>query len=104
MKAADRAERIRRMEEALVTSREAVDGLSEAIVALVDALDGITELAGYYGSQDWVADRRADERCELPKDLARGVLGEDEAYELLIDAREVSLGAIEAATSALRVL
>lgn len=104
MKAEERVARISRMEEAMVASREAVDGLNEAVAALVDALDGLTELSSYYGSQDWYADRKADERGQLPADLARGVLGEDEAYDVLIDAREAALGAIEASTTALRAL
>ena len=97
-------ERVARMEEAMVASREAVDGLNEAVAVLVDALDDLTELSGYYGSQDWYDDRAADECGQLPEDLARGVLGEDEAYDVLIDARNAAIGAIEAATSALRVL
>ena len=100
----ERIERIKEMEAALDTSREAVDQLSDAVAALVDAMDGLQALSGYYGSQTWFKDREADERGKLPDDLKRGVLSEDVPYDLLIDAREVALGALEAATATLRAL
>ena len=101
-RAAQRIERIQSMEEAYNLSREAVDQLVEAIAAQVDAIDAITALSGYYGSEQWYQDR--DERGALPDDLARGVLGEDLPYEVLMDAREAALGAIEVATQMLRAL
>ena len=100
----ERIERIEAMEAALDESREAIDQLQEAIAGLVDALDGLQALASYYGSQDWYKDRKADEQGRLPQDLKRGVLGEDEAYEVLVDAREAALGALEVATATLRAL
>jgi hypothetical protein len=103
-RAAQRIERIQSMEEAYNLSREAVDQLVEAIAAQVDAIDAITALSGYYGSEQWYQDRDADERGALPDDLARGVLGEDLPYEVLMDAREAALGAIEVATQMLRAL
>lgn len=100
----ERIARIERMEAAMNQSREAVDQLSEAIASLVDASDALQELSAYYGSQDWFADREADERGSLPADLARGVLTEDLPYETLVDAREAALGALEASTAVLRAL
>lgn len=100
----DRIERIEEMESALNASREAVDQLNEATAGLVDVLDGLQELSVYYGSQTWHEDRRADERGKLPDSLARGVLTEDLPYEVLVDAREAALGALEAATALLRAL
>ena len=97
-------ERIAAMEEALSDSRAAVDQLNEAVASVVDALDGLQRLSGYYGSADWYADREMDERGGLPAELERGVLSEDEPYEVLIGAREAALGALEVSTALLRAL
>lgn len=102
--AQDRIDRITRMEDALNEARAATDQLQEAIAAQVDALDALGQLSQYYGSQAWYDDRKADERGKLPHDLARGVLGEDEPYDVLIDARETALAALEVATATLRAL
>lgn len=101
---AARVERIQAMEEALNVSRDAADQLAEAIAAQVDALDALRQLSSYYGSQDWFKDREADERGRLPEDLERGVLGEDLPYEVLVDAREAALAALEVSTAMLRAL
>ena len=100
----DRIERISAMEAALNASRAAVDQLSEAVAGLVDAMDALQALSAYYGSKEWYDDRKADEQGKLPAGLARGVLGEDAPYDLLVDAREAALGALEAATATLRAL
>ena len=101
---AERIERITAMETALNESRDAVDHLQEAVSELVDAMDALQSLSEYYGSQAWHQDRAADERGQLPADLARGVLSEDLVYDLLVDARETALGALEVATATLRSL
>lgn len=99
-----RIERIQTMEEALNVSRDAASQLSETVAMQVDALESLRMLSAYYGSQDWFKDREADERGSLPEDLARGVLGEDLPYEVLVGAREAALAAIEVATAMLRAL
>ena len=100
----DRVERIASMERALDEARSATEQMSDAVAALVDTTDSIRALSAYYGSQDWFKDREADERGKLPADLRRGVLGEDEPYEALVDAREMALGMLEVATGLLRAL
>lgn len=102
--AADRVERIKRMEKALNEVRDAANQLSDAIATQVDALDSLRSLSAYYGSQDWYKDREADERGRLPEDLERGVLGEDLPYEALLDSREAALAALEVAAATLRAL
>ncbi len=100
----NRIERIQEMEEALNTSRAAIDGLNGAVVTLVDALDGLQELSAYYGSGTWHRDREADDQDKIPADLPCSVLSEDLPYELLVDARDTALGTLEAATALLRSL
>ena len=41
----------------------------------------------YLGSEEWKADRQADEAGQLPDNLRRGVLSEDGIWDLLVDHR-----------------
>ena len=43
----------------------------------------LAALDAYYSSGLWRDDYEADERCELPPDLKRGVLSQDGLYDLL---------------------
>ena len=43
----------------------------------------LAALNTYYTSGEWRDDYEADERCELPPDLKRGVLSQDGLYDLL---------------------
>ena len=43
----------------------------------------LAALNAYYTSGLWLVDYEADERCELPPDLKRGVLSQDGLYDLL---------------------
>lgn len=46
-------------------------------------------LARYYGSADWREDFALDEAGRLPAGLRRGVLSEDEVYNLLAEEEEI---------------
>ena len=85
----NRIERIERMEEALDSSREAVNKLSEALRVYEANFKKLSALSAYYGSAKWMSDFEADEKGKLPKDLKRGVLSEDAVYDLLIENREL---------------
>ena len=78
-------ERITEMENRLNSARAALDSFSEALTAYADAQEALRELAAYYDGGEWRADFEDDEAGKLPKDLPRGVLSEDEAYDLLSD-------------------
>ena len=84
-----RIARIEAMERRLDACAGAVRALTERL-SDVDALrDDMAVLLRYYGSADWFIDLDADARGELPAGLKRGVLSEDEAYDLLCDWREL---------------
>lgn len=100
----ERFERVEQMERALNESRAAVDQMDEALGRLETAADGFAELCSYYGSTTWFEDRGADEAGELPEELARGVLSEDLAYDLIVESRETALRMLEAATRMLKDL
>lgn len=48
-----------------------------------EAEEDLKILSAYYTGGQWKADYEADERGELPDHLKRGVLSQDELYDLL---------------------
>ena len=104
METDERVARIAQMEAAMEVALGANQRLSQAIEGQREALEQLQALSDYYGSPEWYEDREADERGELPEDLMRAVLGEDLVYDLLTDAHETALSAIEVAAAELRVL
>ncbi len=85
----ERIERIRRMEDILRRGEEMAARLDEALTAYEAMRPELQALDAYYGSFDWRADLAADEAGELPAELRRGVLSEDEAYDLLTGLRSL---------------
>lgn len=81
----EQVERIQHMEEILRRAEKAVHALEDALDSYEDIQDGLKQLSAYYGSEDWFHDLDCDRRGLLPADLLRGVLSEDEVYDLLTD-------------------
>ena len=79
----DRIERISEMEQILVDSKRRLAKLEESLDAFVAGQKNIKKLEDYYHSNLWRGDFEADERGELPEDLKRGVLSEDEIFNLI---------------------
>ena len=82
-------ERISYMEKCLDDSRKAIDRLTEALEMYRNVQGKLRELSSYYGSEQWRKDFQDDEAGRLPADLKRGVLSEDDVYNLLSDNREI---------------
>ncbi len=61
-------------------------GKSEEYLKLQSAVRRLEE---YYESPLWKRDFERDERGEIPKDIARGVLSEDGIYNMLEENREI---------------
>ena len=80
-----RIDRITRMEGLLDKSMEVIGRLEQALVDFNALSPDIAELEAYYTSPQWRKDFKADEAGKLPKDLKRGVLSEDEIWDLLED-------------------
>ena len=90
--------RIRQMEEILQGAKPVLAQLEAALDAFETLLEPLKALDAYYGSRDWLRDLDDDALGKLPADLKRGVLSQDEIYDLLTDARRLeqrmqSLGA-----------
>ena len=80
-----RIERISHMEGLLDKSTEVIHRLEQALEDFAALQPNIAELEAYYTSPQWRKDFKADEAGKLPKDLKRGVLSEDEIWDLLED-------------------
>ena len=85
----DALERIRSMEEILQGAKPVLAQLDAALEVYAAQADGLRALARYYGGEDWRADLALDEAGLLPPTLRRGVLSEDEVYDLLCDERRI---------------
>ena len=82
-------ERIAKMEGIL---QEATDTLGQfgSVLERYEAIQSqIMALKAYYVSQEWRDDFASDAAGLLPPDLRRGVLSEDEVYDLLLLNREL---------------
>ena len=93
----EQIERIKQMELRMNRVAKAVKKLSAVLdryeVALTQyegVQEDVTALKAYYGSDEWKQDFYDDEQGLLPLDLKRGVLSEDELWNLLSDISELS--------------
>jgi len=85
----ERIRRIREMETILQTAGPVLRRLEAALEEYEALREPLAALDAYYGSREWWEDLDADARGELPADLRRGVLSQDEVYDLLTDARRL---------------
>ena len=76
-------ERISRMEAVLRAAEAVLERLGIALEDYADLQEELRALEAYYGSQDWLDDLDLDRAGGLPRELKRGVLSEDEVYDLL---------------------
>lgn len=100
-KTRERVERIREMEECLSRCVEASDRLSAACRQWKEIAEESRTLEQYYLWGEWREDYEADERGELPDDLIRGVLSEDEVYDYISDRQELAKELLRTALAAL---
>lgn len=82
-------ERIKEMEEILDRASKVINELDSKIAELESIQSNIQKLEKYYTGKKWKSDLKLDEEGKLPPDLKRGVLSEDEIYDLLERNREL---------------
>ena len=82
-------ERIANMESILQEAAVILGRLSPMLERFEAIQSQIMTLKAYYGSQEWQDDFASDAAGLLPPDLRRGVLSEDEVYDLLLLNREL---------------
>ena len=78
-------ERIESMEEYLRHAEEVLRRFETVLEEFAEVQEEIRILDEYYGSETWYRDLAEDEAGRLPKELLRGVLSEDEVYDLLTE-------------------
>lgn len=77
------------METILQEAKPVLARLDDALKDYAALRERLHALARYYGSADWRADFAMDEAGRLPAGLRRGVLSEDEVYDLLAEEEEI---------------
>ena len=77
----ERVERIKKMEAKLDDVTPKIKNFEESLSNMKKVFDDMKVLSDYY-SKDWKSDYFADEEGKLPKNLKRGVLGQDTLYDL----------------------
>ena len=76
--------RVQKMEERYNRVKKVTDALEEALDNYLDVQNDIRLLDRYEYNGVWMRDFEADEKGQIPKDMARGILSEDGLYDLLI--------------------
>ena len=76
--------RVQKMEVRYNRVKKVTDALEEALDNYLDVQNDIRLLDRYEYNGLWLRDFEADEKGQIPKDMARGILSEDGLYDLLI--------------------
>ncbi|MBQ4382761.1 MAG: DUF4298 domain-containing protein [Oscillospiraceae bacterium] len=82
-------ERITKNEERLDRILAANALLDVALEQYAATMEDARKLDAYYSGPQWLKDYEDDEAGKLPKELKRGVLSEDGAYDALTERREL---------------
>jgi len=80
----ERIERIKKMEEKLDEVTPKIRAFEASLETMNKVFEDMKILSDYY-SNEWKQDYEADEEGKIPKDLKRGVLGQDTLYDLFSD-------------------
>ena len=95
-------EHITEMENIMVRQEGTLKKL-EAVLSELDAQqEDYEKLLAYYYSDRRNQDLEDEENHRIPEDLHRGVLSEDEIYNLMLDSRDAALHMLETAVKILK--
>ena len=84
----ERVERIKAMESKYDNVKPKIEDFKQKLEEMKQLYDDMKALSDYYSSQ-WKSDYEADEQGKIPKDLKRGILGQDTLYDLFTDYNEL---------------
>ena len=82
-------ERVKKMESKLDEVTPKIRAFEESLNNMKKVFEDMKILSDYY-SNDWKKDFEADEEGKIPKDVKRGVLGEDTLYNLFEDYYQIA--------------
>ena len=95
-------EHITRMENIMVQQEKTIQKLISILEELDDHQKDYESLNAYYYSKQREQDLEDEENHLIPEDLHRGVLSEDEVYNLFLDSHDAALHMLETALKILR--
>ena len=93
---------ITRMENIMVRQERTIRELESVLEKLDHQQADYEALSTYYFSDTRERDLEDEEKHRIPEDLARGVLSEDEVWNLFQDTREAALHMAETALKILK--
>lgn len=85
----ERVERIKNMELKYDDVKPKIEAFRQSLENMKKSYDDMKILSDYY-SGEWKKDYEADEQGKVPKDLKRGVLGQDTLYDLFTDYSQLA--------------
>ena len=95
-------EHITRMENIMVKQETAIRKLESVLDELDAQQKDFEALNAYYYSDQRNQDLEDEENHRIPETLRRGVLSEDEVYNLFLDSRDAALHMMETALKILK--
>lgn len=95
-------EHITKMENIMVRQETAVKKLEAVLDELDSQQKDYEALNAYYYSEQRSRDLEDEEKHLIPEDMHRGVLSEDEVYNLFLDSHDMALHMIETALKILK--
>lgn len=90
------------MENIMVQQQENLQKLNNILQEVENNQEDYQKLLAYYYSEQRNQDLLDDEHNLIPQNLHRGVLSEDEIFDLIGDYRQVAIRMLEVATSILK--
>lgn len=94
---------ITEMEKIRIQQGELLEELNERLDTLDVSREEYRTLMEYYYSDQRAQDLKDDANHRIPQNLKRGVLSEDELYELMGDYRDTAMRMLEIAVQMLKV-
>lgn len=98
----DKFAHISEFEKNLEFQLNVLENLENVLNTMKKSLVEYEKLVEYYYSDQRDKDLEADQKGEIPKNLKRAVLSEDEIYNMMISYRENAIEMLEIATAMLK--
>lgn len=93
---------IEKMENIMVSQENTIKKLQEVLDNLDRGIKDYKALNKYYYSEKREEDLKDEENHLIPEEMHRGVLSEDEVYNLFLDTHDAALHMIETALKLLK--
>lgn len=95
-------EHISKMEDIMVKQEKDIKDLTDILNKIKNSDKEYKKLFDYYYSEQREKDLEDEEKHLIPENINRGVLSEDEVYNLILDTHDTALEMIEVALDLLK--